>query len=127
MDIAITLPRSLWDKIVSGEKTIELRKNTPQEFNEKTDRVYVCLKATERVVGFFTVLSFHPIAANFVTSCKDIVKKIAVPEQWIDDYLKNSSWAVLWYIEEVVVFKGIGNHRSFYSIDKNPQSWVYLQ
>lgn len=126
MDIAITLPRSLWDKIVSGEKTIELRKNTPQEFNEKTDRVYVCLKGTEFVAGYFTVLSFRLIDANLVTSFKNIVKKIEVPEQWIDDYLKNSSLAVLWYIDDVVSFAGNGVYRSVYNLDKNPQSFVYL-
>lgn len=126
MDIAITLPETLWKKIVSGEKTIELRKNFPKEFDVNTDRVYVCLKGTEFVAGFFKVLTFAPMPADCVCAYHDIPPKIAVPIKWIDNYVKDSSWVNLWFIDDVVSFAGNGVYRSVYNLTKNPQSFVYL-
>lgn len=126
MDIAITLPKSLWEKIVSGEKQIELRKNFPRDFNVNVDKVYVCLKGTEFIAGFFKVLSFAPMLADCVCAYHDIPPKIAVPIKWIDNYVKNSSWVYLWYIDDVVSFDGNGCYRSIFNLKKNPQSFVYL-
>lgn len=126
MDIAITLPKTLWEKIVSGEKQIELRKNFPKDFNVNVDKVYVCLKGTEFIAGFFKVLSFAPMLAECVCAYHDIPPKIAVPIKWIDNYVKNSSWVYLWYIDYVVPFAGNGCYRSLYNLKKNPQSFVYL-
>ena len=58
MDIVITLPKVLWLKIVSGEKLVEMRKwYLPSHFNRQTDCIYVVLKGTRRVAGFFKVVS----------------------------------------------------------------------
>lgn len=56
MDIAITLPKDLWSKIVSGEKKVEMRKwDLPKHFDLKKDSIYVVLKGTRKVVGRFKV------------------------------------------------------------------------
>ena len=126
MDIAITLPRTLWNKIVTGEKTIELRKNFPQKFQLEIDRVYVCVKGTALVAGYFSVSHFEACHHAFICTHDDILKKIAVPVDWIDMYFGKKNWAYLWHIKHVVRFSGLGCHRSLYLLDKNPQSFVYL-
>lgn len=56
MDIAITLPKDLWLKIVSGEKKVEMRKwDLPKHFDLKLDSIYVVIKGTRKVVGRFKV------------------------------------------------------------------------
>lgn len=126
MDIAITLPMSLWKKIVSGEKIIELRKNFPIDFNVNVDKVYVCLKGSEFIVGYFMVSSFQRCTSDHVCTSHELTLKIAVPIKWIYNYVTKKSWVYLWYIGGVFVFKGNGVHRSLFLIDKNPQSFIYL-
>lgn len=127
MDIAITLTMSLWKKIVTGEKTIELRKNFPIDFNFNEDKVFVCLKGTEFIVGYFMVSSFVFCTSDHVCTSQELSHKIAVPIKWIYNYVTKKSWVYLWYIGGVFVFKGNGIHRSLFRIYKNPQSFIYLR
>lgn len=127
MDIAITLPQDLWKKIVSGEKTIELRKNFPKEFDVKTDRVYVIWKGTTLIAGYFMVGSFEALFAESISDFDNILSKISVPRQWIIRYVGYSSMVYLWHVRDVVQFGNPIDRRYYWMMQTNPQSFVYLR
>ena len=127
MDIAITLPQDLWKKIVSGEKSIELRKNFPKEFDVNTDRVYVILKGTKLIVGYWKVIHFEAFHAESICDFGPILDKISVPRQWILNYVGNSSKVYLWHIGDVVQFGKPINREYYWKMQSNPQSFVYLR
>ena len=127
MDIAITLPLDLWKKIVSGEKSIELRKNFPKEFNVKTNRVYVILKGTTRIAGYFMVSSFEAFYAESINDLYPILNKIAVPKQWIIGYIGYSSMVYFWHIRSVVVYPKYIDRIYYWKMQTNPQSFVYIR
>ena len=127
MDIAITLPLDLWKKIVAGEKTIELRKNFPKEFDVKTDRVYVILKGTTRIAGYFMVSSFEAFYAESINDLYPILTKIAVPKQWVIRYIGYASMVYFWHIRSVVVYPKHVDRKYYWKMQTNPQSFVYIR
>lgn len=127
MDIAITLPKSLWDKIVSGKKTIELRKNFPKSFDVDVDKVYVILKGTPWIVGFFYVRSFEWFYARSVRDFEQILAQISVPRQWIVNYVGYSSAVYLWHIRYVHAFTNALDRDVVWNMYSNPQSFVYIR
>lgn len=64
MDIAITLPKHLWQLILAGKKTIELRKNFPTYFLTRTHKVFVCEKGSNKVLGYFYIKRFECISTK---------------------------------------------------------------
>lgn len=122
-DIAITLPRNLWDKIVAGEKTIELRKRIPKDFDIAEDWCYVVEKGTRRVLGRMT-LSFSRVENDGLN--RELVKVCAcVPCEWVEKYYKGHAYMCLWYITCRFEFKydiGIG----FLGLHSAPQSFAYV-
>lgn len=126
MDIAITLPRDYWNLIVSGIKTIELRKNNPHLMNKSIDRVYVVIKGTTDVVGFFYFESTTATSPSIILNSEHILKQIAVPKSWIQDYIEGFSLVYLWGIGKVFTFDVPRSRDFFLNIKSNPQSYVYL-
>lgn len=126
MDIAITLPLDLWKKIVSGEKSIELRKNFPKMFRVNSNKIYVILKGTKQVAGFFQVSSFEYFYAESVRDFEPILAEISVPRQWIVNYVGYSSAVYLWHIRYVHAFVRLIERRSVWNMKTNPQSYVYV-
>lgn len=126
MDIVITLPQTLWKKIVSGEKSIELRKNFPKMFRVNSDKIYVILKGTTRVAGYFHVSSFEYFYAESISDFDPIIDKISIPKQWIINYVGYSSAVYLWHIRNVHCFVKLINRRSVWNLKTNPQSYVYV-
>lgn len=127
MDIAITLPCTLWDKIISGEKTVELRKNFPKDFDVHTDKVFVLLKGTPQIVGFFFVSSFEWVYAKSLLGYESILPKISVPKQWIINYIGDSYAVYLWHIREVYTFPRPLDRSIVWNMYTNPQSFVYIR
>lgn len=127
MDIAITLPQDLWKKIVSGEKSIELRKNFPKEFDVNTDRVYVFLKGTKHIAGYFRVTSFEAFHVKGFSDLYPFITHIAVPKQWIFGYWGYSPMVYLWHIGNVFEFGKPINRDYYWKMQSNPQSFVYLR
>lgn len=126
MDIAITLPQDLWKKIVSGEKSIELRKNFPKDFDVTTDRVYVIWKGTTLIAGYFVVSSFEYLYAESILDFERFLAEISVPIPWIVNYCGFSSVVYLWHIRYVNPFVNLVDRRSVWNIKTNPQSFVYV-
>lgn len=127
MDIVITLPQDLWKKIVSGEKSIELRKNFPKEFDVNTDRVYVIWKGTTLIAGYFRVNSFEAFYAESISDFGPILDKISVPKQWVIGYVGYSSMVYLWHIGDVYQFVKPIEREYYWKMQSNPQSFVYLR
>lgn len=125
MDIMITLPKDLWDKIVRGEKTLELRKNAPTRFNGNIDRVYVCVKGTHKCYGYFHVPWFQYCKdnINFILSKES---RIQVPAKWIREYLKGTIIAYLWHIKDVVSFDLPIDITDGFGVSRAPQSYCYV-
>lgn len=126
MDIAITLPREYWNLIVSGIKTIELRKNNPRLMDKSIDRVYVVIKGTTDVVGFFYFDNTTATTPYVVLHSEHILKQIAVPQSWIQEYIEGCCLVYLWGIGKVFVFDTPRSRDYFLNIKSNPQSYVYL-
>lgn len=127
MDIAITLPLELWKKVVAGEKSIELRKNFPKDFNVKTDRVYVILKGTRHIGGYFMVSSFEAFYAESIDDLYPVLYKIAVPKQWIIGYIGYASMVYFWHIRAVIEFAKPIDRLDYWRMKNNPQSFVYIR
>lgn len=127
MDIAITLPKSLWDKIVSGEKKIELQKNRPSSYHIIRDRVYVVIKGSNIVVGYFYIETFMATTPSCLMTCPNWLKQIAVSKDWITSYIKDADLIYLWFIWNVVSFEEPLSMTFTMKLSHNPQSYVYLK
>lgn len=127
MDIAITLPLDLWKKVVAGEKSIELRKNFPKEFNVKTDRVYVIIKGTRHIAGYFMVSAFEAFHVKGISDLYPFLTKIAVPKQWVIGYWAYSPMVYFWHVRDVIEFSKPIDREYYWKMQSNPQSFVYLR
>lgn len=125
MDIIITLPKHLWYKISGGEKTLELRKNYPKNFDIKKDRVYVCVKGTHKCYGYFRVSWFQYCRNNldFILSKES---RIQVPAEWIKKYLEGSIIAYLWHIKYAIAFELPIDINAGYNVTRAPQNFCYV-
>ena len=96
-DIAITLSVDLWQKISSGDKPFEVRKQVPACFNYNRDRVYVILKGYKEVVGYFKVGFF---ARNQDPSkiWENHADKIGVKQDWWWKWVGNSRYVQVWMV-----------------------------
>lgn len=125
MDIAITLPKKLWEKIVSGEKVCELRKECPRRFTMGSNVVYVILKGTKDVVGYFTILSMSPVRINDAVRCKNL---ICADAGWIAKYLDyGNQKGYLWIVGDVNVFFPHSKNIVDLHLKSNPQSFCYIK
>lgn len=127
MDIAITLPKSLWDKIVSGEKSIELRKTRPYHFDIDFDRVYVVIKGSNDIVGYFNITDFMGTSPSCLMTCHNWLRKIAVAQDWISNYIEGATSVHLWFIGKVFQFQKPLYRPFTLKLSNNPQGFIYLK
>lgn len=125
MNIAITLPRYLIQRIISGEKTLEMRKSRPKAnlFQVKEDGFFICEKGLNAVVCWCRIDEFIEIYPSPWTYLQ-YGKQIAISEQHFINYNSYSRKVFLWKIGKVIVYeKPLSNEDIL--IDRNPQSFVY--
>lgn len=127
MDIAITLPRSLWNKIVSGEKSIELRKVRPNLFNAWRDRVYVVTKGSNEVVGYFYIECFMATTLSCLMVSHRWLEQIAVSQEWVSTYIEGSKLIYLWFIGKCVSFNKSADRNFDMRLKNNPQCFTYIE
>ena len=127
MDIAITLPKSLWDKIVSGEKSIELRKSKPIDYLLDFDRVYVVIKGSTDIVGYFYITDFVATSPSCLMTLHNALTKIAVSQDWISHYIEGETLVYLWYIGKVFQYSEPLYRPFTLKLSNNPQSYIYLK
>jgi len=124
MDIAITLPKHLWDKIVSGEKKFECRKRVPFNFMRAYDKVYVILKGTKDVAGYFSIEEFRYMFVEDVD--QKLLDTLCIDRKWFDEYAKHYDELHFWKIRKNVhEFPVPKDRETFLNLAANPQSYVY--
>lgn len=124
-DIAITLPANLWQKIVSGEKDLELRKSLPKRIDPMVSRVYVILKGTSRVAGYFDYCGCVAMD-NREVAWRGYGHRLGITEDWFLKYTSNCKQFFFWKVGYVHVFVGNYSVQGLLGLWKNPQSFAYV-
>lgn len=121
MNVLITLPRHLIDKILSGEKKCEMRKCLPRQMELGIDGFFVVEKGTDMIRCWCRVDVVREVYAD--SDCIDeFVPIVCVPREYIEKYA-GSSKVYLWQIGKVVHFDCL--QRLSFCADKNPQQFSY--
>lgn len=126
MDIVITLPGVLINRIMNGAKKFEVRKTFPGNFMKGVDRVYVVQKKTTNVLISFTVDYFKPyVDAN--SAWKRHGHELGIPVEWLRDYAQTAYTIFLWHIVDVQVFENPLQLEENFGIKRAPQSFCYVR
>lgn len=121
MNIVITLPRHLIDKILSGEKKVELRKAAPRQFYCYKDEVYVAEKGSDRIVAVLTLFTIKGMTIDRIALMKE---HLGVPWSWVTDYAGDRQYLYAWVICKAYEFKPpLIAH--VWDFPRNPQSYAY--
>ena len=124
MNIVITLPRILINKIISGEKSVEVRSKVPTNFNLKTDVVYVAEKGTSNIPLMFSIKEF--ISFKDKTEAINYINKdAAVSIQFLENYTKDKNTICIWVLGRVCLLPKSRHMATWLGIKKNPQSFIY--
>lgn len=121
MNILITLPKDLIEKIISGEKTYEMRKNQPKHLKIGEDGFFVVEKGTDKVRCWCRVDGVW--ATNIdIYIMEWFANRLCVSEDYIKKYA-NGQQVYLWKIGKVVTLQNF--KRDTLICDKNPQMFAY--
>lgn len=126
MNVIITLPRNIWSKIVSGEKLYEMRKSIPAHLNQNTTQVFVCIKGTGLVAGFFELHKVHgPIQKD--TLWQDYGQHLGIPKLLFTWYTANASRIYLWQIDSVFLYDEPISLTDTFRYSRPPQNYYYTE
>ena len=122
MNILITLPKNLLDKIISGEKKFEMRKCLPKNMKLGEDGFFVVEKGTDEVRCWCRV---DEIRTMFMTDAiaQKYSRFLCVTPQFILNYAPVGTKVYLWKIGKVMITEDLC--RDSLCIDKNPQQFAY--
>ena len=126
MDILITLPKYLIEKIWNGEKKVEVRKNFPRQFDPIENAVFVVEKGTKNVCMCFTIAACYTYC-NQDEAWDDFGDKICVPKDWFYNYAKGTKLIYIWYIRDRYIFPRPLDLQMDYGIKHAPQSYCYIR
>lgn len=121
MNILITLPKNLIEKIISGEKKFEMRKCLPNQMRFGEDGFFVVEKGTDdircwcRVDGFMLTYIDHYNAGWYA-------HRLGVSKEYIKKYAKSKK-VYLWKIGKVIEIECL--KRDSLIVDRNPQQFAY--
>lgn len=121
MNILVTLPKNLVEKIISGEKKVEVRKCFPKNMKLYSDGFFVVEKGTDNIRCWCRV---DDIAYTFADlySASWLAERACVSEEYIEKYA-NGGKLFLWKIGKVITFDSL--KRDELHVDKNPQQFAY--
>lgn len=127
MNILITLPKNLLEKIISGDKDFEMRKCHPKQMKIGEDGFFVVEKGTDDIRCWCRVDDIYPInqeriSAGGLSYLKFVASLVCVPEEYIEKYAKGKR-VFLWKIGKVNVIECL--KRDSLLVDKNPQQIAY--
>lgn len=126
MDIVITLPKNLIEKILSGEKTVEVRTHRPKLFNLYRDIVYVVQKGTRRIVMNFTIEEFLDVDRDGLISLYN-EGIVGVNYDWLMQYAANKKTFSIWCIGCMTSLDSIDLTLDKMSVKAAPQSYAYVK
>ena len=121
MNILITLPRNLIDRILSGDKKFEMRKSMPKNMKLGEDGFFVVEKGTNDIRCWCRV---DKISETYIDnySIDWYVSRLCVPAEYIERYA-NGGKVYLWGIGKVMELQGL--YRDSLFVDRNPQQFAY--
>lgn len=122
MNILITLPKHLIEKIISGEKKFEMKKCLPKNMKLSEDGFFVVEKGTDEVRCWCRVdrcieVTMTPIAAIQYAGV------LGVTPEFVLNYAPVGTKVYLWEIGKVMVLQDLTRGSLF--VDKNPQQFAY--
>lgn len=122
MNVLITLPKNLIEKIISGEKKYEMRKCLPKNMKIGEDGFFVVEKGTDEVKCWCRV---DKCLGGFMTELAVIqyAHDLCVSPQFILDYAPVGTKVYLWQIGKVMALQDLTRGSLF--VDKNPQQFAY--
>lgn len=124
MNILITLPKNLINKIISGEKKFEMRKRIPKNMKLGEDGFFVVEKGTDEVKCWCRVDKVTTLDLTITEKmAKGLSKDLCVSQKFIIDYASVSTKVYLWEISKVVITEDLC--RNSLGVDKNPQQFAY--
>ena len=124
MNIVITLPKPLVIAIIEGTKTFEMRKCLPKHMKVGEDGFFVVEKGTKRIHCWCRVDEIQTVS-GFFSLTKDICKKLAVSQQYVDNYRSGARFIYLWRIGKVIRFENGAVALNDLLVDRAPQSFAY--
>lgn len=117
MNILITLPKNLIEKIISGKKIFEMRKCLPKNMKIGEDGFFVVEKGTDDVRCWCRVDEVRETYIDHYSA-----SRLCVSREYIEKYT-NGKKVYLWKIGKVIVFECLSRDSLF--VDKNPQQFAY--
>lgn len=122
MNVVITLPKHLLDKIISGDKKFEMRKSIPRKMIIGKDGFFVVEKGTDDVRCWCRVDKIEEFRLNQTMAVK-YSNSLCVSSDFIMNYAPPGTKVYLWVISIVIELEGIS--RNMILDSKNPQSFAY--
>jgi predicted transcriptional regulator len=131
--ILLSLHQEWWEKMLTGEKDIEVRKTAPQEKLCKEYWVLVYVTGGVGVVGEFTCRHFHSIRVTPTIQKTiglqgwDLESHSCLTARHLHEYARGRLkplWG--WQVEHVKAYPE-PKQLSDYGVKRPPQSWMYLK
>ncbi|MEG1925220.1 MAG: hypothetical protein RR415_05690 [Ruthenibacterium sp.] len=119
--VILSLRPQWWKLIISGEKTLEMRKTYPTRFGNRPFTVLVYECGTGKIVGQFKC-SGRMRCQNLEDVCRHS-SKTCISEGAAKQYMGNKP-AYLWQVECVREY-AMPRAISDYNLKRPPQSWMY--
>lgn len=121
MNILITLPKNLIEKIISGEKEFEMRKCLPKNMTIGEDGFFAVEKGTDDIRCWCRV---DDIRFTYIDhySAEWYVSRLCVSAECVENYC-NGKKVYLWKIGKVISFEDL--KRDSLIVDRNPQQFAY--
>lgn len=123
MNILITLPKHLIEKIISGEKKYEMRKCLPKNMKIGEDGFFVVEKGTDKVRCWCRVDAILMPATANEWFADEYAKDLCVSPQFVKDYAPAGTTVNLWEIGKKKVFCDL--KRDSLLVGRNPQQFAY--
>lgn len=122
MNILITLPKTLIEKIISGDKKYEMRKCLPKKMRIGKDGFFVVEKGSKIIRCWCRVDSVINTDVNALVA-ERYSGDLCVTPQFILRYAPNGKNVWLWHIGKIVEIHNLC--RDWLDKDKNPQQFTY--
>lgn len=122
MNILITLPKHLLEKIVSGEKQFEMRKTLPRYMKIGEDGFFVVEKGTDEVRCWCRVDQVREVVITEKLAI-EYAHLLCVTPEYVINYAAVGTKVYMWGIGKVKKFQGLC--RDSLIVNKNPQSFAY--
>lgn len=130
--ILLSLHQEWWDKMLTGEKDIEVRKTKPQDIFQDY-RVIVYITGGVGIVGEFMSNHFWPIRMlpslqkTIGADKRDLASHSCLTWKQLYEYAGNSGkrlWG--WQVSDVKAYDKPKSLSEF-GLKRPPQSWMYLK